>query len=393
MASSDAHANVMAWLDEQRPAMTALLQQIVNIDSGSYDQAGVDAVGDVIKAHLDGRGIATEVIPRPNAGFCLTATVDASEKIGKAPSILLMGHRDTVFPKGEAERRPFHIDTNKAYGPGVADMKCGLVMNCFVAEAFHRFGGHDRPIRLLFTSDEEIGSPSSRAVIEAMARGASVVFNSEPGRASGNIVIGRKGAWFSTLEVEGVAAHSGSAHEKGASAVLALCRKVEALHALTDYESGITANVGLIEGGQSANTIAPFAKASIDIRYRSVSDLPGIEAAVRTIVETIEVERTKAILLPPTVFPPLEPTPANQSLFERYRRVSDDLGIEVGEEYSGGAADSGFTSALRVPTLCAVGPIGEKGHQPDEAVYLESFVPRAKAVAATILDLAEHPLD
>ena len=393
MAPPGAHENVMAWLDEQRPSMTALLERIVNIDSGSYDHAGVDAVGDAIKAHLEERGIATEIIPRPNAGFCLTAKVDVPGTESDLPAILLMGHRDTVFPKGEAARRPFHVDGGKAFGPGVADMKCGLVMNCFVAEAFHRFGGHDRPIRLLFTSDEEIGSPSSRAVIEAMARGASVVFNSEPGRASGNIVTGRKGAWFSTLEVRGVAAHSGSAHDKGASAILALCRKIEALHALTDYESGITANVGLIEGGQSANTVPPFAKASIDIRYRTVADLPGIEAAVQAVVERTEVEHTRASLLPPTAFPPLEPTPANQALFERYRRASAGLGVEVGEEYSGGAADSGFTSALSKPTLCAVGPIGEKGHQPDEAVYLESFVPRAKALAATILDLAEHPLD
>lgn len=393
MAPSSTYTDVMAWLDEQRPAMTDLLAQIVNIDSGSHDHAGVDAVGEAINAHLEERGIGTEVVARPDAAFCLTAKVEASGDEADAPFILLMGHRDTVFPKGEAERRPFRIEDGKAYGPGVADMKCGLVMNCFVAEAFHRFGGHHRSIRLLFTSDEEIGSPSSRAVIEAMARGASVVFNSEPGRVSGNIVTGRKGAWFSTLGVHGVAAHSGSAHEKGASAILALCRKIEAFLAMTDYESGRTVNVGLIEGGQSANTVPPFAKASLDIRYRSKADLPDIEAAVRMIVDHTDVENTRAEIEKPVVFPPLETTPANQALFERYRRVSAELGVEVGEEFSGGAADSGFTSALGVPTLCAVGPIGEKGHQPDEAVHLESLVPRAKAVTATILGLAEHPLD
>ncbi|MGI9500156.1 MAG: M20/M25/M40 family metallo-hydrolase, partial [Geminicoccaceae bacterium] len=180
---------------------------------------------------------------------------------------------------------------------------------------------------------------------------------------------------------------SGSAHKQGASAILALCRKVEALHALTDYESGLTVNVGLIEGGQSANTVPPFAKASIDIRYRSRSALPEIEAAVRKIVERPDVEHTRAEIDGAVIFPPLERTPANQALFERYAAASTALGTEVGEEFSGGAADSGFTSALGVPTLCAVGPIGEKGHQPDEAVHLESFVPRAKALAAAIQDL------
>ena len=392
MASSHAGSEVMTWLDQQQPAMTALLERIVNIDSGSYDLAGVDAVGEAIQAHLKERGIETEVIPRPHAAFCLTAKVDAASG-SEGPSILMMGHRDTVFPKGEAAKRPFSIKGDKAFGPGVADMKCGLVMNCFVAEAFHRHGGHDRPIRLLFTSDEEIGSPSSKAVIEAMARGASVVFNSEPGRPNGNIVTRRKGAWFSTLKVHGVAAHSGSAHEKGASAILALCRKVEALSAMTDYQSGLTVNVGLIEGGQSANTVPPFAKASLDIRYRSKESLPDIKAMVEAIIKRTDVERTQGEIEDPVIFPPLEATAANQALFERYANVSAKLGIEVGEEHSGGAADSGFTSALGVPTVCAVGPIGEKGHQQDEAVHLDTLVPRAKAVAATILDLAERPLD
>ncbi|MEZ5931883.1 MAG: M20 family metallopeptidase [Alphaproteobacteria bacterium] len=388
MTSSTEATDLMGWLDRQQSPMLDLLERIVNIDSGSYDHEGVDAVGQAIEAHLDQRGIDTEIIPRPEAAFCLAAKVAGPER-GAKGHLLLMGHRDTVFSKGEAARRPFRVEGEKAYGPGVADMKCGLVMNCFVAEAFHRFGGHSHPIRLLFTSDEEIGSPSSKAVIEAMARGAAFVFNSEPGRPNGNIVTGRKGAWFSTLEVHGIAAHSGAAHQHGASAIRALCRKIEALEALTDYETGITANVGLIEGGQSANTVPPFAKASIDIRYRSAVDLPAIDAAVRAIAERTDVERTRAEVRKPVVFPPLEATAANQALFARYVAASADLGLAVEGEYSGGAADSGFTSALGIPTLCAVGPIGERGHQPEEAVYIESLVPRAKAVAATILGLGK----
>jgi glutamate carboxypeptidase len=389
MASSNDGKDLMAWLDQQQQPMLDLLEQIVNIDSNSYDLEGVDAVGDAIKAHLEASGIETEIVPRPDASYCLLAKVGAGDEAENAKPVLLMGHRDTVFPKGEAAKRPFKVEADKAYGPGVADMKCGLVMNCFVAEAFKRFGGHMHPIHALFTSDEEIGSPRSKAVIEALARNAAYVFNSEPGRPSGNIVTVRKGAWFSTIEVQGIAAHSGAAHQHGASAIRALCQKIEAIEQLTDYQTGITANVGLVEGGQSANTVPPFAKASIDIRYQSESDLRFIEAAVLEIVERIDVERTSAKLNPPTAFPPLEDTLANQALFERYQKASADLGLAVEADQSGGAADSGFTSALGIPTVCAVGPIGERGHQQDEAVFIDSLVPRAKAVAATILGLAD----
>lgn len=389
MVPSIDDADVMGWLDQQQQPMLDLLEQIVNIDSNSYDLEGVDAVGDAIQAHLEKRGIATEIIPRPNAGYCLVAKVNAQQAGANAKPILLMGHRDTVFPKGEATKRPFKVEAGKAYGPGVADMKGGLVMNCFVAEAFHRFGSSTHPIHVLFTSDEEIGSPSSRPVIEAMARGAAYVFNSEPGRPSGNIVRGRKGAWFSTIKVKGIAAHSGAAHQHGANAIRALCRKVEALECLTDYETGITANVGLIQGGQSMNTVPPSAQCSIDIRYRTAADLPGIEDVVREIVDRIDVDRTTSEFDPPTVFLPFELNAANQALFQRYQKASADLGISVDGDYSGGAADSGFTSALGIPTLCAVGPIGERGHQPNEAVDIKSMVPRAKAVVATILGLSD----
>lgn len=387
MLPSSDDKDVLGWLDQQQQPMLELLEQIVNIDSNSYDFEGVDAVGDAIKAHLETRGIETEIIPRPNAGYCLIAKVRAAETEENAKPILLMGHRDTVFPKGEAARRPFRVEAGKAYGPGIADMKSGLVMNCFVAEAFHRSGTKAHPINVLFTSDEEIGSPSSRPVIEAMARSAAYVFNSEPGRPSGNIVRGRKGAWFSTIKVEGIAAHSGAAHQHGASAIRALCRKVEALEQLTDYETGITANVGLIRGGQSMNTVPPSAECSIDIRYKSAADLAAIETAVSEIVERIDVDRTTAQFDPPTVFLPFELTPGNQLLFQQYQEASANLGITVDGDYSGGAADSGFTSALGIPTLCAVGPIGERGHQPDEAIDIESLVPRAKAITATILGL------
>jgi glutamate carboxypeptidase len=382
-------AEVLAWLDTQYEPMVALLGALVDTDSGSQDKAGVDRAGQILQAHLEARGVACEVTDHPTAGFFLQATVPAQ---GTANDhVLLLGHRDTVFPTGTAKARPFRVEGKLAFGPGVSDMKAGLVMNAFVLEAFARAGGAALPLVGLFTSDEEIASPASRPVIEAAARGARAVFNAEPGRAAGpggNVVSGRKGAMFLTVEVTGVPAHSGGAHDKGVSAIEELCRKVVQLHALTDYASGTTVNVGLIEGGVSINTVAPFAKARVDVRFTTVAAMAAAEAAVAKILETTHLAGTATRLASRAAFLPLEQTPANRALFEHYAAAAADLGLSIGGEYTGGSADSGYTSAIGAPTLCGTGPIGARAHTPDEFCDLDSMPVRAKALALAIMRLA-----
>ena len=190
---------IIEYLSRQHEAMVALLADLVNIDSGSYNKRGVDAVGEGLRTHLETAGIVCETIPNAAYGDCMSARLSGT---GGSQPIVLMGHRDTVFPDGTVAQRPFRIDGNQAFGPGVADMKAGLVMNTFVLEALHHFGC-PCPLTGLYTSDEEIASPSSRPVIEAEAKGARAVFNSEPGRPSGNLVSRRKGAAFIELEVTG----------------------------------------------------------------------------------------------------------------------------------------------------------------------------------------------
>ena len=238
--------DITAWLATQHDAMVALLREMVDIDSGSYNKPGIDAVGAVVQRFMQAQGIPVTVARQQKHGDCLRAAVPWDGPAGNAGgNIVLMGHRDTVFPDGEATRRPFTIRDGIAYGPGVADMKAGLVMNCFVLAAFAKFGGSPAPLVGLFTGDEEIGSPEGRAVIEAEARRARVVFNSEPGRVSGNVVTGRKGGVFMVFRITGRAAHSGANFADGISAIEELARKTQALHALTDLERGITVNVGL----------------------------------------------------------------------------------------------------------------------------------------------------
>jgi glutamate carboxypeptidase len=376
----------IAWLTDQRDAMTALLRDLVDIDSGSYDKPGIDAVGARIERFLADHGIATERVAQAKHGDCIRAAVTTGAA-SNAGNILLMGHRDTVFPDGEAARRPFTIKDGIAYGPGVADMKAGLVMNAFVLAAFQHCGGAPGPLLGLFTGDEEIGSPEGRPVIEAEARRARVVFNSEPGRVSGNVVTGRKGGVFSVMRITGKAAHSGGNFSEGISAIEELARKIQALHALTDLERGITVNVGLVSGGQSVNTVAPWAEGQIDLRYVTAADRDDIMARIEAIVARAEVPGTSATLEIKGEFLPLEQSPESRRLFDLYIDSAAATGFATSGEFTGGCADSGFTAAQGTPTLCAVGPVGGKAHSPEEFLVLDSLVPRAQACARAILGL------
>ena len=373
------------WLAANAGAMLGLIEEVVNIDSGSYDKAGVDAVGDRFIRHFQERGFVTRIEPHETYGNAIHIRLDETPSNEKP--ILLMGHRDTVFPKGEVARRRFHIENGRAYGPGVCDMKAGLVMNAYVLEAFKRFGGAPAPLAGLITSDEEIASPSSRPVIERAAREARCVFNSEPGRPTGNVVTSRKGGIFLRCEVFGRAAHSGGNFEKGISAIGEIAHKIVALHALTDLNRGLTLNVGLVSGGQSVNTTAPHADGRIDLRYVKPADRAPALAAVQRIIDTPTVPGTTAKLEILGEFAPLAQSAGSEALFGTYASASKDLGLIVAGEFSGGCADSGFTAGVGCPTICAVGPVGGNAHTAEEYLEIATIVPRAQALALAILRL------
>ncbi len=377
--------DVTRWLSEQREAMIELLRDVVNIDSSSHDKAGVDAVGARFVDFFAGHGISTDVFPSDRYGDAIRAALPGEGSADRP--FLMMGHRDTVFPTGESARRPFRIEGDRAYGPGVADMKAGLVMNAFVLAAYGRCGGLSRPLVALFTGDEELGSPFSRQVIENEARRARAVLNAEPGRPSGNVVTARKGGVFMRVRVSGKAAHSGANFQDGRSAIGEIAHKIVALHALTDFDRGTTVNVGLVRGGLSVNTTAPLAEAEIDLRYRTPADRRDAMAAIERIIETRTVEGTDATLEIVGEFLPLVPTEASTALFDCYRSAAETVGFPVDGEFTGACADSGFAAAVGAPTLCGVGPVGGKPHTIDEYIEVDSLVPRAQAAAITLLRL------
>jgi glutamate carboxypeptidase len=385
--NGQAEGAVLGWLADQQGAMLALLETLVNTDGGSYDKAGVDAVGAHLRAFLEGQGIPCEVIPNERFGDALRATVTNGAGVGANSTVLLMGHRDTVFPKGEPSRRPFRIEDGRAYGPGVCDMKAGLVMNAFVLAALKRAGAAPAPVVGLFTSDEEIGSPACRPIIEAEARRARAVFNSEPGRPNYGVVTGRKGGVFMRLAVTGKAAHSGANIREGISAIEELARKIVALHALTDIDKGTTVNVGTIAGGQTVNTVAPSAQAEVDLRFVTLADREAAMTAIRRIVETSFLAGTSAQIEIAGEFLPLVASPQSQALFDHYAACSAALDKPVQSHFTGGCADSGFAAATGAPTICAVGPVGGKAHSPEEFLEIDTVVPRAQALALAILRL------
>ncbi|WP_439544078.1 M20 family metallopeptidase [Hyphomicrobium sp.] len=381
-----AQQNVLEWLAAQQQAMLDLLARLVNQDSGSFDKRGVDAAGTILRDFFSAAGIEIEVTPNDTYGELMRVLLPQPAAQDQR-DILLMGHRDTVFGSGEATRRPFRIDGDNAFGPGVADMKAGLVMNAFVLAAFKRFGGHPGPLVALITADEEISSPSSRAYIEVQGRRARAAFNSEPSPTKDIVVVARKGGVFMTVEIFGKAAHAGAAPKDGISAIEELARKVVRLHALTDFDKGVTVNVGMVSGGQSVNTIAPYASARIDLRYVHCNDREAALAAVRRVIETAHLEGTHATLTIDSEREPLEITEESTWLLAEYKMAGQVLGLDVQGISVGGGADSAITAAQGCPTLCSVGPVGHNGHSDDEYIEVSSLVPRAQLLALAIARL------
>lgn len=360
-----------------------LLEKIVNIDSGTGDKAGVDAVGETIADFLADYGIETRRIPLAAQGDGFEARLG-----GEGSHVLLMGHRDTVFPKGEASRRPYTVRGDRAYGPGVADMKAGLVQNAMVLAAFAQEKLPHPPLVALFTGDEEIGTPASRPLIEKAARGALVVFNAEPGRVSGNVVTGRRGGVFLRASLSGRAAHAGLDYEYGRSAILALARKIESWTGLTDKDADVTVNVGLVSGGQSVNTVAPWARCEIDMRYSNPDDRDRLVEAVKAVARTESVEGTTCDVEVIGEFLPMVRTEEQDRMLALYRECARESGLDLDAEFTRSCADSGITASLGVPTICAVGPVGGRAHSEEEYLELSTLVPRMAAVGLSILKLS-----
>lgn len=373
---------IVGYLQQHEAEMVSLLGQVVNIDTGTGNAAGLNQVAEIYREALVEAGVTAEIVPSPTGNHVL-GTVGGSSEGG--PVSLVIGHMDTVFPPGTVAARPFRVEGRRAYGPGVEDMKSGLVCAVYAARALTALGlwpGHE--VVFFFNSDEEIRSPSSADIFAREGGRADECYVLEGARDDGSVVTARKGSARFQLTVTGKPSHSGANHPAGRSAVKALATKILALEALTDYDAGTTVNVGVVRGGLSFNTIPGEAFCDVDVRVLTPERAQEIVNAVTEIAAREDVQGTTTKLEGGITRPPMVRTPRNVALFESMKRIAALLGRELTESLTGGGSDGCLTAAAGAPTLDGLGPMGGGAHTPAEYINLDSLVPCAAMLAIAL---------
>ena len=372
----DLHAQCIALL----PDTVALLKQLVALESPSSDKAAVDACSTFVAGRLREYGAAVEFIPQTTAGNHLLASWPGSST-GDGQFLALF-HLDTVWPVGTLERMPIHEEAGRLYGPGVYDMKASTAIALTALRVLRESGRSPRrPIRLLFTSDEEVGSRTSRDPIETEARKSAVVLVMEPALPGGQLKTFRKGVGEFTLVAHGRSAHAGADHQKGINAIEEPAPQTLRLQHMTDYALGTTLNVGLIKGGSASNVVPERAEMGVDFRVSKASEAERIVAAIMALQPVLpgaHLEISGGLNRPP-----MERTPTMIATFEQVQRLGASIGLALEEGSTGGGSDGNFTSALGVPTLDGLGALGDGGHALHEHVIIDSLADRA-ALLATI---------
>lgn len=398
MELSQSKERLDAWFSDKEPEMLSMLERIVNMDSFTNDAADVNRVGETVTGWLAEAGFHTAKLPKKNApadeqwmnglGNVFTARTHAMEC---GPGIVFLGHMDTVFPAGTAAARPFRLDraADRATGPGVTDMKAGIVQNMFVARALKELGLMNVPMTLTFSPDEELGSPSTTPILGEQLNGAQAAICTEPGYLNGGVTLERKGSGHMFLEIKGISAHAGRCYQDGASAILELAHKILAFDAYVDLAHDTTVNTGLVSGGTSANSVAPNASARIHITFKTLEAGWKLAEALRAETAKIHIPGTSSHISGGVRLPPLVPTPEVMKLFALAEQAGELIGYPIRSEPSKGTAESGYcSSVLGVPAICSMGPEGSNLHSADEYMIPSTFVPRCKLAAITAIQAA-----
>ncbi len=372
----------MIELADDLPAMLAMTEAAVSIDSGTYHAAGVQEVIGLWAAHLAGSGFTVERPPLPGQGDQLTAR----RVFGNGRRILELGHADTVWPAGTVAGWPFRNDGAFLTGPGVGDMKANVVMAlhalCRLVTALPPGVGG---ITVLIVPDEEIGSPGCRAWIESHAREADACLTLEPCRPGGKVVVGRGAVGALYLCAAGVTAHVGPARALGASAVSALAALAGPLEALTDEVRGIGTSVGIFRGGDARQVIPDRAELHLDLRATTQEGADWLMAELHRLTAVPPADKRVTISVEGGFYrPPFPTTPGTRRLYDLARKVGAGLGVVVEEVVSPGGSDGSFAAALGVPTLDGLGAVCHESCSRRERVELDSLVPRGMLLAGLI---------
>lgn len=374
------------YFGSRQSELLSFVRELVETESPSGDEAGSDAVVSVLENAARSISSVTSVERIPGKDFGYHVRIDAFANAGEAAPIVILGHTDTVHPRGAIAERPWREEGNRIYGPGIFDMKanCALALELLRAcEAMNLNPG--RPVTLLFTCDEETGSPSGRAVVEQTAKNAHAVLVLEPPASGGRVKTARKGTGMFTIEVHGRAAHAGLDPEKGVSAVLELARQTVRLHDLADPAKGTTVSVCVVQGGTHSNVIPAEARAEIDVRFTSSAEASRIENEFNNLKPFDE--QAQVVVKGGINRPPLERTTKVEALYEQARSLAALLDFDLGEASVGGASDGNFVGALGVPVLDGLGIEGDGAHAAHEHIVVDSIPIRGALLAGLIASL------
>ncbi|HXG26972.1 MAG TPA: M20 family metallopeptidase [Candidatus Binatia bacterium] len=403
----DELATLRSTVESALPAFLADLERLCSIDCGSYTPDGVNAVATWVVGELEGLGATVERRPDPSGRFGDTVIGTIEGRAGAGPRLLLIGHMDTVFEVGTVAKRPFRIEDGTrvsdgqpgriARGPGVSDMKAGLLAGLRALAALQRLAVGSlvslpfERITFVANPDEEIGSPTSTPHIEALARTTDAAFVLECARATGEFVSARKGIADLRIRVFGKAAHAGVEPEKGRSAILAGADLVRGIHALNGRWPGVTTNVGVFRAGTRPNIVCDEAELDVDVRATTAEHLDQALGAIRDLAADPSVPGCTTDIETMAGWAPMEKLERSGRLADHVIALARRLGFETRDVSTGGASDANTTSGMGVPTIDGLGPIGGMDHSPDEYLEVDSIVPRTSLVAALLLAVMRDP--
>jgi glutamate carboxypeptidase len=383
----------LAYFNERRDAIVSTIRELVEIESPSDNKAAVHRMAEAVAQKFSQLGgnvkLKVNVRIHPAKDFGNHLQVDFPGKSAAKP-VLLLGHYDTVYPLGTLAAMPCRVADNKLTGPGVLDMKSGIALMLHALAAlqdWHKEDWHKadlpRPVTVLLVSDEEVGSQSSRAITESLAKKAAAVLVLEPAYGfQGAVKTARKGVGGYLVKVTGKAAHAGLDFQKGVNAILELARQIEKISSFTELKKGLTVNVGVVSGGSRTNVVPAEAEAQVDVRIARIRDAAGIDKQMRSLHpfnRKCKIEITGGINRPP-----MERTAGVAALYAQAAAIARELGWKLGEAAVGGGSDGNFTAALGIPTLDGLGGVGDGAHALHEHILISELPRRAVLIAGLI---------
>lgn len=367
------------YLEELRP--------LINVDCGTYTTEGIAFIADQFEAKY--AALENWQVKRIDCGRAGVGLEVRNKPEAEQIDVMLIGHMDTVFPVGTAEQRPMSTDAEKAYGPGVSDMKSGLLNIVYAMRHLDQAVLDKLSICICMNPDEETGSLDSVEWIQSVAKQAKNVLVAEAARADGGLVKARKGMARYKLTFNGIAAHAGNEPEKGRSSITEMANWIIAVNGMTNFESGTTLNVGVVSGGAGANIVPEHAEAIIDVRFWSNAEYDDVDTELNAMISKPFVDGVSVQLEREAYKPSMVPSDQTKGLMALVEQAADELSININWKEVGGGSDANNTAILGVPTLDGLGPIGAGFHSDQEYLLLESIEPRIKMLMRVIEKLAK----